>query len=58
MTFLFAFMLAVMLIALAINLSDINPFQEEDLPMLDQIEAVMLSSHFESEERGSLDLAA
>ncbi len=50
---------AVLLFALTLNLSDLNPFKLEEIPMLDQIEAFMRSSAFPSTESCmSLDLAA
>ncbi len=50
---------AVLLVALAVSLSDINPYQSEEVPMLDQIEAFMRSSSSPSSESSApLDLAA
>ena len=58
MLYLFSFSFAVLVIALFINLSEINPYQQEDVPMLDQIEARMRLSVSESEKWDSLELAA
>ncbi len=50
---------AVLLIALGVSLSDMNPYQREEIPMLDQIEAFMRSSASSSAESwDSLELAA
>ncbi len=50
---------AVLLVALAVSLSDINPYQSEEVPMLDQIEAFMRSSSSPSSKSSApLDLAA
>ena len=58
MLYLFSFSFAVLVIALFINLSDINPYQQDDLPMLDQIEAFMRPTVSESEEWASFEIAA
>jgi hypothetical protein len=53
MTDLFVlFSSAVLFVALAVSLSDINPYQSEEVPMLDQIEAFMRSSSSPSTEIG------
>ena len=50
---------AVLFIALVVSLSDINPYQPDELSMLDQIEAFMRSSACPSTGScDSLDLAA
>jgi uncharacterized protein YoxC len=58
MLYLFSFSFAVLVIALFINLSEINPYQQEDATMLEQIEAQMRTSVSESEVWESLELAA
>jgi hypothetical protein len=58
MIYLFSFSFFVLVIALVINLNDINPYQPEDVPMLEQIEAFMHSSVSAGETWDSLDLAA
>lgn len=49
---------AVLFLALAVSLSDLNPYQNEEAPMLDQIEAFMQSSSPSSESWAALELAA
>ena len=51
---LFLLTSAVLFIALGVSLSDINPFQPDDLPMLEQIEAAMRSSGSSSTDRWDL----
>ena len=58
MPYLFSFSFAVLVIALFLNLSESSHFQQEDVPMLDQIEACMRPSVSESEVWDSLELAA
>ncbi|GEM_PF-1902263 len=58
MIYLFSFSFFVLVIGLVINLNDINPYQPEDVPMLEQIEAFMHSSVSDGETWDSLDLAA
>ncbi len=58
MIYLFCFSFFVLVIAVVINLNDINPYQPEDVPMLEQIEAFMHSSGSDGETWDSLDLAA
>ena len=58
MIYLFCISFFVLVIALVINLNDINPYQPEDVPMLEQIEAFMHSSVSDSETWDALDLAA
>lgn len=58
MIYLFCFSFFVLVIAVVINLNDINPYQPEDVPMLEQIEAFMHSSASDGETWDSLDLAA
>lgn len=58
MIYLFSFCFCVLVTALVINLEEINPYQPEDLPMLEQIEAFMRSSSSNNETWDSFDLAA
>ena len=60
MIFLFVLLTsAVLFLALGVSLSDINPYQPEELPMLDQIEAYMRSSaSLSTSQWDSLELAA
>jgi hypothetical protein len=58
MIYLFSFSFFVLVAALVINLNEIIPYQSEDLPMLEQIEAFMRSSSSDHETWDSFDLAA
>lgn len=58
MSYVFFALLAILVIALGINLTEINPYQKEDAPMLDQIEAFLFASSHDEDKWNSLDLAA